>query len=97
MGMTRAAVEEAVKRGPRIEVGLVTSSLRVRGSRGVALDSRWLRRRLEWAYGGVPATARLSRAPFPTEWASPASTPARNRFDPPAVNPNPLAGLVHSS
>jgi len=37
MGMTRAAVEEAVMRGPRIEVGLVTSSLRVRGSRGVAL------------------------------------------------------------
>ena len=37
MGMPRAAVEEAMVRGPRIEVGLVTSNLRVRGRRGVTL------------------------------------------------------------
>jgi len=36
-GMTRAAVEEAVMQGPRIEVGLVSSNLKVRGRRGVML------------------------------------------------------------
>jgi len=37
MGMTRAAVEEAVMQGPRIEVGLVSSNLKVRGRRGIML------------------------------------------------------------
>jgi len=37
MGMTRAAVEEVVMQGPRIEVGLVSSNLKVRGRRRVML------------------------------------------------------------
>ena len=51
---TYVAVEETVMRGPRIEVGLITSSLRVRGSRGVALVAAAAALRSKQTFGAAP-------------------------------------------